>query len=135
MAEGIPIGSQGRSEQAPASVLLASGSQFDGLLVALSAARIEGRVRGQVRATGPLEISAEAVVEGDLEAESLVVEGRVRGVIRAHARVELCASAVIEGEIHAPGVAIAEGCRVDARCCVDATARSPQPMAPGASRG
>ncbi|MFP8877523.1 MAG: polymer-forming cytoskeletal protein [Myxococcota bacterium] len=134
MADGAPIGSQDLPEEAPASVLLASGGRFDGLWVALSAARIEGRVSGQVRATGPLEIGPEAMVEGDLEVESLVVAGQVRGVIRARARVELRASAVVEGEIHAPGVAIAEGCRVDARCCVDATARSPQPMAPGALR-
>ena len=125
MAEGVPIGSQGLSEEMPASLLLAPGSRFEGLLVALRAARIEGRARGQVRAMGPLEIGADAVVEGDLE---------VRGGSRAHARVELCASAVVEGEIHAPGVAIAEGCRVDARCCVDAAARSPQPAAAGAPR-
>ena len=134
MAEGVPIGSQGLSEEMPASLLLAPGSRFEGLLVALRAARIEGCARGQVRAMGPLEIGADAVVEGDLEVESLVVAGRVRGVIRAHARVELCASAVVEGEIHAPGVAIAEGCRVDARCCVDAAACSPQPAAAGAPR-
>jgi len=134
MAEGARIGSPGSPEEAPARVLLAPGSRFEGLLVALRAARIEGCVRGQVRAAGFLEIGADAIVEGDLEAESLVVAGRVRGVIRAHARVELRASAVVEGEIHAPGVAIAEGCRVDARCCVDAAARFPQPSAADAGR-
>jgi len=103
----------------PDCVALASGCSFEGLLVLERAARIEGFVRGRLQASELLEISAGAVVEGDLEVESLRVAGRVRGVIRARSRVELCASAVVEGEIYAPGIAIAEGCCVDARCRVD----------------
>jgi len=115
----------------PDCVALAAGCSFEGLLVLQGAARIEGCVRGRLQASGLLEITAGAVVEADLDVESLRVAGRVRGVIRARSRVELCASAVVEGEIYAPGIAIAEGCCVDARCRVDTRPRQGEP--PGSS--
>jgi len=111
--------------------VLGSGCSFEGLLVVQRAARIEGRTCGRVLASGALEIAAGAEVEGDLEVESLRVAGNVRGVIRARSRLELCASAVVEGEIHAPGIAIAEGCRVDARCCIDTSIRPQGPPRAG----
>jgi len=104
-------------------LLLEAGSHFEGMLVALRPARIEGCLRGALRAVSSLEIGPQAVVEGELDVGSLLVAGRVRGVIRARSTVELAASAVVEGEIHAPGVVIAEGSCVDARCRIDGIER------------
>lgn len=130
MAEAGRIGTGAARAEPPEALLLAAGCTFEGLVVVHRAARIEGCVRGRVLALRGLEVAAGAQVEGDLDADSLVVAGRVRGVIRARSRVELCATAVVEGEIHAPGVSIAEGCQVDARCRVDADARvGPSPAA------
>lgn len=123
MAEGVSSDAQ-ESHGAPRECLaLASGDSFEGLLVALGGARIEGCLRGRVWASGELEIGAKAMVEGDLDVGCLLVAGRIRGVIRASSRVELGATALVEGEIHAPGVVIAEGCRVDARCRIDGGGR------------
>ena len=78
-------------------LLLEAGSHFEGMLVALRPARIEGCLRGALRAVSSLEIGPQAVVEGELDVGSLLVAGRVRGVIRARSTVELAASAVVEG--------------------------------------
>ena len=119
----------------PKLLLLEAGSQFEGMLVALRSARIEGCLRGALRAVGSLEIGSQAVVEGELDVGGLVVAGRIRGVIRARSTVELAASAVVEGEIHAPGVVIAEGSCVDARCRIDGIERPDAAAQGGAHLG
>jgi len=103
-------------EGGPGEVALAEGMRFEGLLVLPKAARIDGRVGGEVCAGAAVWVGASGVVEADLEAESVVIEGRVEGDVRAWDRVELGPAAVVIGDIAAPRLVIAEGARVEGRC-------------------
>lgn len=100
----------------PAEPVLAPGTAFDGILVLPGPARIEGRVRGDVLAGGPVWVGASGVVEADLEADVVVVEGRVDGDVRARSRIELGPRAVVSGDLEAPRLTMAEGSRVNGRC-------------------
>lgn len=100
----------------PAEPVLPRGTAFEGTLVLPGPARIEGRVRGEVLAGGPVWVGESGVVEADLEADEVVVEGRVEGDLRARSRIALGPRAVVRGDLEAPRLEMAEGSRVDGRC-------------------
>lgn len=122
----------------PAPILRA-GAEWRGVLVLPGPGRIDGCVRGEVVAEGPVWIGETGVVEADLSAESVVVAGRVEGDIRASTRIELLATAEVRGSLRAPSLALAEGSLVNGSCRIEPAAgpasSEPSGSAPGASSG
>lgn len=104
------------AESRPERPILRRGTAFEGLLVLPGPARIEGRVRGEVIAGGPVWVGASGVVEADLDADEVVVDGRVEGAVRARRRIALGAHAVVRGDLETPLLAMAEGSIVNGRC-------------------
>lgn len=74
--------------------------------------KVEGRVRGTIRAASQVFISQGALIEGDIHTREAVIAGEVRGAIHASERVELQATAAVAGDIATPRIAILEGGRV-----------------------
>jgi cytoskeletal protein CcmA (bactofilin family) len=104
--------------------ILRAGAEWRGVLVLPGPGRIDGCVRGEVVAEGPVWIGETGVVEADLSAESVVVAGRVEGDIRASSRIELLATAEVRGGLRAPSLTLAEGSLVNGCCRTE-----PQPDA------
>lgn len=99
-------------------------SRFEGLLTFRGRAQIEGELRGGAVGEGRLRIGPGARVEGDLEADELVVHGSLRGDAVATLRIELGPTARVSGSIRAPRISLADGCLLEGRC--------EMPVAPGA---
>jgi cytoskeletal protein CcmA (bactofilin family) len=74
--------------------------------------KVEGRIKGTIRAEAQVIISPGAVIEGDLHTKEAVVAGEIRGTINATERVELQATALVRGDISTPRIAILEGGKV-----------------------
>lgn len=104
---------------------LPEGSEFDGVLLASGPAKISGRIRGEVVGTAPLEIGAEAEVEGPVEAPEIAVAGRVTGNLVASERVALAGTARVEGDISTPRLVAEDGARVDGAARVGAPPDDP----------
>lgn len=100
--------------QAPS--VLAPDAVFEGVLSFRGAVRIEGRLKGDVLATGTLLIEPGAIVQGRVEVDELVVGGTLEGEATVRRRVELQASARVAASLHTPRLALAEGCVLDGRC-------------------
>ncbi len=96
--------------------VLASGAEFSGLLVLHGAARIEGRVSGEVMGARVLWIGSGASVEASLAADEIVVVGEVRGDLRGQARVELRPGARVQGAIETARLSVAEGSFLEGPC-------------------
>jgi cytoskeletal protein CcmA (bactofilin family) len=90
--------------------------EFCGILVLPGPARIDGWVRGEVIAGGPLWIGETGVVEADLEGGTVVVAGRVEGRITALSRIELRPTAAVQGGLCSPRLVLAEGSQVNGPC-------------------
>jgi len=99
----------------PAAALIAPGAVFEGLLVLRRPARIEGRVRGEIRASS-LWIGRSAAIEARLEVDRLVVSGELTGSVRARERIELRSTARVSGSLEAASLVLEEGCRLDGAC-------------------
>ena len=90
--------------------------------------KIEGRVRGTVRAASQVFVAEGAVIEGDIHAREAVIAGEVRGGIHADDRVELQATAVVQGDIATRRIAVLEGGRLTGEVRMDLPAAEIVPI-------
>lgn len=70
---------------------------------------IEGRVEGSVALGAHLIVAAAAVVEADLEVESVDIHGQVDGDVVANATITIHEGARVTGNLRAPRIVIADG--------------------------
>jgi cytoskeletal protein CcmA (bactofilin family) len=94
---------------------VAEGAVFDGLLSFWGAARIEGRMRGEVAARGRLDVGPAARVAARIEVDVLVVAGVVEGEITARERIEVQPGARVVATIRTPRLVLAEGAVFEGR--------------------
>lgn len=71
--------------------------------------RIEGEVKGAVRAGKAVVIGRDGVVHGDVHTQDAVVSGTVTGSVVAVSRLELQATSRIDGDIQARRLQLEEG--------------------------
>jgi cytoskeletal protein CcmA (bactofilin family) len=100
-----------KTDQMPFSIV-AKDMTIIGDLETEGVVRIEGRIRGTVRAGSQILVGQGAQVEGDLHTREAVVGGEVIGSIHASERVELQPSASVTGNIITPRIAVLEGGKV-----------------------
>lgn len=115
----------------PVPTVLGADAAFEGVLSFRGDVRVEGRLRGEVYATGGLRIEAGASVEGRVEVDELVVAGALRGEIIARRRLELLPTARVEATVRTPRLALADGCVLQGRC--DAGPKASDGRSPRAS--
>ena len=95
---------------------LDTGTQISGKLSFTTPTRIEGRMRGEVRASDLLVIAAGAQVQGTVWATSLVVAGEIRGQILGAERVEIQPGGRVAGTIETKVLIIPEGAIFEGDC-------------------
>ena len=84
-------------------------TEFDGVLEFTDNLVITGKFKGEIRATGDLEIEKGAVCEVQkMTANSIVISGSVTGDIDAPERVEMCTGSVVRGDVKTARIRIAE---------------------------
>ena len=75
-------------------------TEFDGILEFSDNLVITGKFKGEIRATGDLEIEKGAVCDVDkMTANSIVISGSVTGDIFADERVEMCSGSIVHGDV------------------------------------
>lgn len=93
----------GKKKQPPIKSLIAQGSCIEGNLIFTDGLRVDGEVRGNIRANegspSILVISESATVTGLVQAEHVVINGCVVGPIHATELLELQPKAKIEGDV------------------------------------
>ena len=81
--------------------IIGPGMRIVGDVITEGSVRVEGEVRGTVRASKAVLVGREGIIEGEVYTQDAVVGGRVRGTIVAESRLELQATCDIEGVVHA----------------------------------
>ena len=107
-----PGGSHGGAWQ-DVRVSLGPDAEVTGKLVFAVPTRIEGKLKGELRASDLLVIGAQAVVHANVHAEKLVVLGEVRGQVTGASRVEICEGGRLFGEIETRALIVREGARFE----------------------
>jgi len=96
-------------------VSLGPDAQVTGKLVFSTPTRIEGKLKGELRASDLLVIGTQAVIHANVHATKLVVLGEVRGSVSGATRVEICPGGRVYGEIETRALVVREGARFEGR--------------------
>ncbi|MEW5724156.1 MAG: polymer-forming cytoskeletal protein [Thermodesulfobacteriota bacterium] len=107
-------GWRGKSDKISAFVGL--GTEFNGELSFEGVIRLDGRFTGEIRSTGTLIVGETAVVNAEIDVDTVVVSGEVHGNIKAQNRVQFHAPAKHYGNIISPVVIIDEGVIFEGNC-------------------
>lgn len=83
--------------------LIGAGTVIDGDVTFSGGLRVDGEIRGNVRATGEhagtLVVSEQARIEGEIGVSHLVINGTVIGPVRSSEFLELQAKARVTGDV------------------------------------
>jgi cytoskeletal protein CcmA (bactofilin family) len=109
--------------------IVAPNAEFTGLLHLNGPARIDGRIGGEVMATGIVWIGEKGRVRARVEAEEVIVAGELEGEVRASGKIELLATARVTAALYTPRVVLAEGSFFEGRCHTEGGGRSVDPEA------
>ena len=91
------------NKPSPIDSLIGTGTMIEGNISFTGGLRIDGHVKGNVKATGnkpgTLVLSELAKVEGEIDVAHVVVNGTVAGPVRASEYVELLPKARVTGNV------------------------------------
>lgn len=97
---------------------LGADTSVTGKLSFAAPTRIDGQLKGEVRATELLLIGAQGSVEGTVHAKALILEGAVRGDVIGTEWVEIHATGRLIGSVAAHRIEVQPGARVQARMTI-----------------
>ncbi len=103
----------GKSVSVQGDVVFAGGLHIDG--------RVTGSVRAIAGVPAALSVSEHGVIDGSVEAPSVVLNGRVNGDILARERVILGAKARVQGNVHYSVIEMALGAEISGRLMPNAS--------------
>jgi len=90
-------------------VSLGPDAEVTGKLSFVVPTRIEGKLKGEVRASDVLVVGPQAVVQATVRAEKLVVLGEVRGNVEGASRVQICSGGRLYADVETKCLIIEEG--------------------------
>ena len=90
----------------------------------------DGKVEGEIQTDGTLQLGDSAVINGNINAQTVVVRGKVNGNIVAKDKIEIKAKTEIFGDIRASKLAIEEGVTFVGKTEVNPNKVSPVPAPP-----
>ena len=81
--------------------IIGPGMQIEGDIVTDGTVRVEGKIKGTIRAGKAVVLGKDAEVTGDIFTQDAVIGGRVTGTLVAESRLELQSTCVVDGSIRA----------------------------------
>jgi cytoskeletal protein CcmA (bactofilin family) len=105
-----------KKKQPPIKSLIAQGSEIEGHLKFTDGLRVDGEVRGDIRANleqpSLLVISETATVRGEIYADHVIINGNVWGPVHARDLLELQPKARINGDVHYKALEMHQGATI-----------------------
>ncbi len=105
-----------KKKQPPIKSLIAQGSRIEGDFIFTDGLRVDGEVKGDVRANPDspsiLVISETAIINGAVYADHVIINGSIQGPVFAHQLLELQPKARIEGDVHYKALEMHQGATI-----------------------
>lgn len=95
---------------------LGKGSRVEGKLTFEGSVKIDGYVEGEIQAQQSVIVGETAVINAQINADTVVVKGKITGDITARKQVELRGPAKLTGNITTPSLVIHEGVLFEGHC-------------------
>ncbi len=98
------------------NTILGKGSSFEGTLVVDHSLRIDGSLKGKIKASDTLVVGKEGQVDGTVTVKNLTVGGKMKGNITVIGKTVLESKAEFAGELKTSKLVIDEGAMFDGSC-------------------
>ena len=99
--------------------LIGATTRIEGNVIFTGGLRVDGLVRGNVQSVaeqpGTLMVSAEARIDGEVQAAHIVVNGTINGPVHATETLELQAGSRVKGDVFYKSIEIHQGAVVEGR--------------------
>ena len=101
--------------------IVSEGTRIEGKMIFDRMTRVHGTLAGKVFANdgSTLILGETSVVEGDIQADTLIVDGFVRGDINAKTRVVVSGTGRVLGNIKTPALVIQFGAHFEGNCMME----------------
>jgi cytoskeletal protein CcmA (bactofilin family) len=109
---------------------LASDVEIKGNLKFSGELEFDGKLDGEIQTDGILTLGDSAVVNGNINAQTVVVRGKVNGNISAKEKIEIKTKAELFGDIRASKLVVEEGVTFVGKTEVNPNKVSPMTMPP-----
>jgi len=103
-------------ESGEINAFLGKGTDFNGKLTFEGAVRLDGKFSGEIFSPGILVIGESAVINADVNVNTLILSGKLTGNIEAKGRVEIHAPGKVCGNVSTPVLVIDEGVIFEGSC-------------------
>jgi len=110
--------------------VLSSDVEINGTLKFAGELTFEGKLEGEIVSDGTLQLGDSTVINGNINAASVVVRGKVTGNIVAKDRIEIKAKAELFGDIKSSKLVIEEGVTFVGKTEVNPGKAAPTPTPP-----
>lgn len=90
---------------------IADDCEIKGSIDSKGNARIDGKVEGTIRISGDLVIGQSAILQANIEAQTISIAGEVRGNVKAKDLLELASTSRLYGDINTKQLKIDQGAR------------------------
>lgn len=108
LSKAVPLKSRGELQES----LIAAGLTIEGKINGKGHLRVAGKFKGDIHVEGDLHIDTDAKVEGQVNADQVIVNGELQGNIENARHVELKQGGSVTGDIKATSVVVAVGARM-----------------------
>ena len=107
--------------------VLSSDVEINGTLKFAGELTFEGKLEGEIVSDGTLQLGDSTVINGNINAASVVVRGKVNGNVTAKDKIEIKAKAELFGDIKAAKLIIEEGVTFVGKTEVNPNKAAPSP--------
>jgi cytoskeletal protein CcmA (bactofilin family) len=118
------------NEPNTAKNVLTSAVEIKGNLKFTGELSFDGKLDGEIHTDGILNLGDSAVINGNINAQSVVVRGKITGNINAKEKIEIKAKAELFGDIRATKLVVEEGVTFVGKTEVNPNKVSPTPPVP-----
>lgn len=110
---------------------LGSDVEIKGNLKFTGELTFDGKIDGEIQTDGVLNLGDSAVVNGNINAQNVVVRGKINGNIVAKEKIDIKTKAELFGDIRASKLSVEEGVTFVGKTEVNPNKISPTPARPG----
>jgi cytoskeletal protein CcmA (bactofilin family) len=110
---------------------IGTGTYLEGSIEAKGSMRIDGKVKGAVKAGDTLTVGAKGEISGEVHARTAIVGGRIEGDIRVEEKLVLEANSILVGNLKAKKLVIDDGAVFQGKSDMGATKSSKQTLITG----
>jgi cytoskeletal protein CcmA (bactofilin family) len=108
--EPMPQASDLRMDARESDVsVVGKGARLEGKVAISGSLRVEGHIKGEIKADGDVELLPQGQVEGDIEGQNVRVAGQLVGHVTATNKAHVAPGGRVEGDITSSALVIEEG--------------------------